>query len=153
MEVDSQDIQKDTENIQDVLDSNMDSSESKKSESENSQEKPSTTTVYPKNIVSLKKELVCDSPKEPDLEPKSQEEEKSKQYAAPSGDVLIIEPKQNILKKSVVENPSLDLEKIEAVKRELKFDLAQSEPEVEPPKKPKIQQKEPKAFDDLVKVA
>ena len=47
----------------------------------------------------------------------------------------------------------LDLEKIEAVKRELKFDLAQSELEVEPPKKPKIQQKEPKAFDDLVKVA
>ena len=45
------------------------------------------------------------------------------------------------------------LEKIEAVKRELKFDLAEPESEVEPPKKPKIQQKEPKAFDDLVKVA
>ena len=151
MEVDSQDIQKNTENIQDVLDSNMDSSESKKSE--NSLEKPSTTTVYPKNISSVKKELVFDSPREPDLEPKSQEEEKLKQYAAPSGGVLIIEPKQNNLKKSETESPFLDLEKIEAVKRELKFDMAEPEPDVEPPKKPKIQQKEPKAFDDLVKVA
>ena len=169
MEVDSPDIKKVTENIQDFLDSNIDSSESKKSE--NSLEKPSTT-IYPKNVLSVKKELIFDSPREPDLEPKSQEEEKSKQFAAPPGGVLIIESKQNILKKSEVEspfwtfekmqnnlkkseieNPSLDLEKIEAVKRELKFDLAEPEPEVEPPKKPKMQQKEPKAFDDLVKVA
>ena len=141
----------DSENIQDVLDSNMDSSESKKSE--NSLEKPSITTIYPKNILSVKKELVFDSPRESDLEPKSQEAEKSKQFAAPSGDVLIIEPKENNLKKSEFENPSLDLEKIEAVKRELKFDLAESESELEPSKKPKIQQEEPKAFDYLVKVA
>ena len=141
----------DSENIQDVLDANMDSSESRKSDK--SLEKPSITTIYPKNILSIKKELVFDSPRELDLEPKSQEEEKSKQFVAPSGDVLIIEPKQNNLKKSEVEFPFLNLEKLEAVKRELKFDLAESEPEVEPPKKPKIQQKEPKAFDDLVKVA
>ena len=147
MEVDSPGIKKVTENIQDVLDSNIDSSESKKSK--NSLEKSSTT----KNILSAKKELIFDSPREPDLEPKSQEEEKLKQYAAPSGGVLIIEPKQNNLKKSEVESPFLDLEKIEAVKRELKFDMAEPEPDVEPPKKPKIQQKEPKAFDDLVKVA
>ena len=151
MEVDSPDIKKVAENIQDFLDSNIDSSESKKSE--NSLEKPSTTTINPKNILSVKKELIFDSPREPDLEPKSQEEEKSKQFAAPPGGVLIIESKQNNLKKSEVENPFLNLEKIEAVKRELKFDLAEPEPEVEPPKKPKIQQKEPKAFDDLVKVA
>ena len=171
MEVDSPDIKKVTENIQDVLESNMDSSESKKSE--NSIEKPITTTVYQKNILSVKKELIFDSPREPDLEPKSQEEEKLKQFAAPSGGVLIIEPKQSNLKKSEnespfwdlekmknnlkkpeVESPFLDLDKIEAVKRELKFDMAEPEPEVEPPKKPKIQQKEPpKAFDDLVKVA
>ena len=171
MEVDSPDIKKVTENIQDVLDSNMDSSESKKSE--NSLEKPSTTTIYPKNISSVKKELIFDSPREPDLEPKSQEEGKPQQFAAPSGGQLIIEPNQNNLKKSEnespfwdlekmrnnlkkpeVESPFLDLEKIETVKRELKFDMAEPEPEVEPPKKPKIQQKEPpKAFDDLVKVA
>ena len=170
MEVDSPDIKKVTENIQDVLESNMDSSESKKSE--NSIEKPITTTVYQKNILSVKKELIFDSPREPDLEPKSQEEEKLKQFAAPSGGVLIIEPKQSNLKKSEnespfwdlekmknnlkkpeVESPFLDLEKIETVKRELKFDMAESEADVEPPKKPKIQQKEPKAFDDLVKVA
>ena len=60
-----------------------------------------------------------------------------------------LEKMQNNLKKSEVENPFLNLEKIETVKRELKFDLA----EPEPPKKPKIQQKEPKAFDDLAKVA
>ena len=169
MEVDSPDIIKITENIQDVLDSNMDSSESKKSE--NSLEKPSTTTIYPKNISSVKKELIFDSPREP-VEPKSQEEGKPQQFAAPSGGQLIIEPNQNNLKKSEnespfwdlekmrnnlkkpeVESPFLDLEKIETVKRELKFDMAESEPDVEPPKKPKIQQKEPKAFDDLVKVA
>ena len=89
MEVDSPDIKKVTENIQDVLDSNIDS--------------PFWT----------------------------------------------LEKMQNNLKKSEVENPFLNLEKIEGVKRELKFDLA----EPEPPKKPKIQQKEPKAFDDLAKVA
>ena len=89
MEVDSPDIKKVTENIQDVLDSNIDS--------------PFWT----------------------------------------------LEKMQNNLKKSEVENPFLNLEKMEAVKRELKFDLA----EPEPPKKPKIQQKEPKAFENLAKVA
>jgi hypothetical protein len=81
-----------------------------------------------------------------DFDPKSLEDEKSKQFAAPSGSLLIIEPK---LKKSEVEYPSLDLEKLEDVKRELKFDLAEPELEVEPPKKPKIQQKEPTVADEL----
>ena len=94
MEVDSPDIKKVTENIQDVLDSNIDS---------------------------------------------------------PFWDLEKIQ--NNLQKKSEVESPFLDLEKIEAIKRELKFDLAEPEPEVEPPKKPKKQQKEPKAFEDSVKVA
>ena len=60
-------------------------------------------------------------------------------YCGLTDSMMRASEKDLLVKKSEVESPFLDLEKIEAVKRELKFDLA--ELEVEPPKKPKYTKK------------